>query len=28
MGTDGEYITHIPYGTSVAQMVDTLNRYL
>ena len=28
MGTDGEYITHIPYGTSVAQMVDILNRYL
>jgi len=28
MGTDGEYITHIPYGTSVAQMLDTLNRYL
>jgi protein SCO1/2 len=28
MGTNGEYITHIPYGTSVAQMVDTLNRYL
>jgi protein SCO1/2 len=28
MGADGEYITHIPYGTSVAQMVDTLNRYL
>src|SRR6476646_931271 len=24
MGTDGEYITHIPYGTSVAQMVDIL----
>ena len=28
MGTDGEYITHIPYGTSVAQMADILNRYL
>ena len=28
MGTNGEYITHIPYGTSVAQMVDILNRYL
>jgi protein SCO1/2 len=28
MGTDGEYITHIPYGTSVAQMLDILNRYL
>lgn len=28
MGTDGEYIAHIPYGTSVAQMVDILNRYL
>ena len=28
MGADGEYITHIPYGTSVAQMVDILNRYL
>jgi protein SCO1/2 len=28
MGTDGDYITHIPYGTSVAQMVDILNRYL
>jgi protein SCO1/2 len=28
MGKDGEYITHIPYGTSVAQMVDILNRYL
>lgn len=28
MGTDGEYITHIPYGNSVAQMVDILNRYL
>jgi protein SCO1 len=28
MGTDGEYITHIPYGTSVARMVDILNRYL
>ncbi len=28
MGTDGEYITHIPYGTPVAQMVDILNRYL
>ena len=28
MGTDGEYITHIPYGTSVAQMVDILDRYL
>src|SRR3990170_2718106 len=26
MGTNGEYITHIPYGTSVAQMVDILNR--
>lgn len=28
IGTDGEYIAHIPYGTSVAQMVDILNRYI
>ena len=28
IGADGEYIMHIPYGTSVAQILDTLNRYL
>jgi len=28
MGPDGEYITHIPYGTPAAKMTETLRRYL
>jgi len=28
MGKDGEYITHFGFGTSAAQMTDTLRRYL
>lgn len=28
MGPDGEYITHIPYGTSAEKMSETLRRYL
>lgn len=28
MGPDGEFITHIPYGTTPAKMAETLRRYL
>jgi len=28
MGPDGEYITHIPYGTPASKMTETLGRYL
>ena len=28
MGPDGEYITHIPYGTPASKMTETLRRYL
>lgn len=28
MGPDGEYITHIPYGTPADKMTETLRRYL
>lgn len=28
MGPDGEYITHIPYGTSAPRMTEILRRYL
>ncbi|MGV1015089.1 MAG: SCO family protein, partial [Methyloceanibacter sp.] len=28
MGPDGEFITHIPYGTPAAKMTETLRRYL
>jgi protein SCO1/2 len=28
MGADGQYITHFPYGTPSAKMVETLRRYL
>lgn len=28
MGPDGEFITHIPYGTPAAKMATTLRRYL
>ena len=28
MGPDGQYITHIPYGTPVAQVTEILRRYL
>jgi protein SCO1/2 len=28
MGPDGEFITHIPYGTQAPKMADTLRRYL
>jgi len=28
MGPDGEYITHIPYGTPAPKMTETLRRYL
>ncbi|MGH6735597.1 MAG: SCO family protein [Methyloceanibacter sp.] len=28
MGPDGEYITHIPYGTPATKMAETLRRYL
>lgn len=28
MGPDGEYITHIPYGTSASKMTETLRRNL
>ncbi|MEE8634308.1 MAG: SCO family protein [Methyloceanibacter sp.] len=28
MGPDGEYITHIPYGTPAPKMTETLGRYL
>ncbi len=27
MGPDGEYITHIPYGTPAAKMAETLRRH-
>jgi protein SCO1 len=28
MGPDGEYITHIPYGTPASKLTETLRRYL
>lgn len=28
MGTDGEYVTHFPFGTSADKMAETLARYL
>lgn len=28
MGKDGEYITHLPYGTPAAKMTETLRRYI
>ena len=28
MGTDGQYITHFPYGTPSAKMTETMRRYL
>jgi protein SCO1/2 len=28
MGPDGEYITHIPYGTPATKITETLRRYL
>lgn len=28
MGPDGEFVTHIPYGTSPDKMAETLRRYL
>lgn len=28
MGTDGEYVTHLPFGTSADKMAETLARYL
>lgn len=28
MGPDGEYVTHIPYGTPADKMTETLRRYL
>jgi protein SCO1 len=28
MGPDGQYITHIPYGTPVAEVTEILRRYL
>jgi protein SCO1/2 len=28
MGPDGQYITHFPYGTPTAKMVETLRRYI
>lgn len=28
MGKDGEYVTHLPYGTPAAKMTETLRRYI